>query len=247
MSEAGLGGWRRIWDGIMPSSVATGLEALGDEWRPDPAAAYCGRCGVSAGPGAATEAGCPFCVHRKLPWDRVTRLSAYVEPMDGWIKAMKFGQRWSWGRWFGEQLGPVMPEPEPEKTLVCSVPMPWKRRWRRGFNQAELMAEALASARGVPRVELLRRTRYTVPQTHVVPSGRSANVRGSLALRPVDLSGWQVWLVDDIKTSGATLGACCRLLKRAGATRVHLAVAAVAEPAALKVPRTPPARATAST
>ena len=51
-----------------------------------------------------------------------------------------------------------------------------------------------------------------------------------MGIEPVDLSGWDVWLIDDVKTSGATLEACIRLLRKHGAGRVHVAVAAVADP-----------------
>ena len=226
----------------MPAAVDGGLDAWrieqrlgghveGPAWSADGAAAYCGRCGATAGPGAATAAGCPFCRGQKLPWDAVTRIGAYRPPLDGWIKAMKFGGQWSWGRFLGERLAEVLPAPaDVGRCVVCPVPMPRSRRWRRGFNQAQLMAEALARQRRLPCLELLHRTRYTAPQTTMTRTQRSANVRGSLALRPVDLEGWEVWLVDDVKTSGATIAACCRLLRQAGAARIHIAVAAVADP-----------------
>ena len=221
---------RDVLDEVMPGGVDAALrEAEG--WSPDTTDRYCPRCGASAGPGAVTAKGCPFCLDQTIHWHRITRLSAYAEPMDGWIKAMKFGKQWSWARWLGEQLGEQIGTPLAEdRVVVCPVPMPWLRRWSRGFNQARLMAEALATSRGYPCLEALKRTRHTVPQTTVAASQRPANVRGSLALRPIDLEGYEVILVDDIKTTGSTLAACTRLLKKAGARSVHAAVAAVADP-----------------
>ena len=222
--------WGQVLDGVMPAAVDAGLAAAGD-WSADGPGAYCPRCGASAGPGSVTARGCAFCVDQKIVWDRITRLSAYAEPMDGWIKAMKFGAQWGWGRFLGRQLADAMGEPfDAAKVVVCPVPMPWLRRWGRGFNQAKLIAETLAKQRGLPCIELLRRTRHTAPQTTVAPSQRPANVRGSLAMRDIDLTGHEVWLVDDVKTTGSTLSVCSRLLRQAGARSVHAAVAAVADP-----------------
>ena len=144
---------------------------------------------------------------------------------------MKFSSAWAWARCFGEELAKVIDSTaDTQRVGVCAVPMHWVRRMRRGYNQAQLMAEALADRRAWPLLPVLRRTRSTLPQTVVVPSGRAANIRKSFAMKPVDLTGWHIWLVDDVKTSGSTLAACTRLLRRAGATRVDVAVAAVAQP-----------------
>ncbi|MEO1235351.1 MAG: phosphoribosyltransferase family protein [Planctomycetota bacterium] len=228
-----MGAIRRRLTELMDATVPSVIDADPDVagWSPDATESYCPRCGASAGPGSVTPAGCPFCVDQRVSWDRITRLWGYAEPMDAWIKAMKFGRQWSWGRWLGERLAERVGEPFAlDRVVVVPVPMPWLRRWRRGFNQAQLMADALADARGFPCVPALRRTRHTAPQTSVAASQREANIRGSLAAHPVDLTGHEVVLVDDVKTTGATLAACTRLLKKAGARSVHAAVAAVADP-----------------
>ncbi|MCC7203647.1 MAG: ComF family protein, partial [Phycisphaeraceae bacterium] len=128
-----------------------------------------------------------------------------------------------------QQIKPpdALPDNAP-RIAVCPVPMHWMRRWKRGYNQSFLIAEALARQTGYPLVELLRRTRRTPPQTAVTHSMRRANVRGSFAIRPVDAAGWTIWLVDDVKTTGATARACATLLRQAGAEHVNLAVVAVA-------------------
>jgi len=224
------GGWLdRAWPTVVASETA-----LHPEWRMDEAEDYCHRCGASAGPGAVLADGCSFCRGKTLGWDRLARLSLYDAPLDGWLKQMKFARQWSWGPYFGERLAERVGEPiDPEKIVVTYVPMHWRRRWRRGFNQAELMARSLAQARGWPCMGLLKRPTLTPPQTAVVPSQREQNVSRSFAIRPVDLRGWQVVLIDDIKTTGATLGSCCKLLKRSGAGSIQVAVAAVADPKGL--------------
>lgn len=223
-----------LLDRAWPTVVSSELSQH-EGWLPDEADDYCHRCGASAGPGSVLSDGCTFCRGKTIAWDRITRLSLYDEPMDGWLKQMKFAGQWSWTPHLGQLLAPRVGEPiDPEKIVVTYVPMHWRRRWRRGFNQAELMAKALAKARGWPMVPLLKRTNWTPPQPSVIPSQREANVKRSFAVREVDLNGWQVVVVDDIKTSGATLGTCCKLLKGAGARSIQVAVAAVADPKGTK-------------
>ena len=221
-------------DQVWPTVVAAELAQI-DGWAPDQADDYCHRCGASAGPGSVLADGCTFCRGKKLAWDRLTRLSLYDEPVDGWIKQMKFARQWKWAPYFGGLIADRVGEPINQgKIVVTYVPMHWRRRWRRGFNQAELMARSLAKARGWPMVPLLKRSQWTHPQTSVIPSQREQNVKHSFELRQVDLDGWQVLLIDDIKTSGATLGTCCRLMKKAGARSIQVAVAAVADPKGTK-------------
>lgn len=223
----------RLWP-----TVVSAEHALHEDWQPDAAEDYCHRCGASAGPGSVLADGCAFCRGKKLAWDRLTRLSLYDEPFEGWLKQMKFGGQWSWAPHLGRLLAERVGEPiDRKKVVVTYVPMHWRRRWRRGFNQAELMAEALGKARRWPVVPLLKRPRWTHPQPAVIGSQREANVKHSFAVREVELAGWQVILIDDIKTSGATVGTCCKLLKSCGARSIHVAVAAVADPKGVKFKR----------
>ncbi len=201
------------------------------DWQPDDVSDYCPRCGASIDATAQTPRGCPFCVHHRLPWQRLVRLGAYLPPVQDWVLGTKFGGQWRWSSALGEllarQIGPSRAEP---MTAVCPVPMHWARRWRRGFNQAHLIAQGIASAHRWPLAPVLRRTRYTRPQTAVAPSQRRANVRDSFTIATVDLSGWTVWLIDDVKTTGATLTACADLLHQRGARCINVAVVAVADP-----------------
>ncbi|MEX2213726.1 MAG: phosphoribosyltransferase family protein [Phycisphaeraceae bacterium] len=223
---------RETFNDLFPAIVDTEV-ALAAEggWQIDAASSYCHRCGASVGPGEAMEKGCSHCVTHAVAWQRIVRLSAYKLPVEHWIVSMKFHRVWPWAKWFGRQLASAMGDLQDRtKTLVCPVPMPWLRRWRRGYNQAQIMSSATARALKVEHAELLQRRRWQPPQTSVLPSQRAANVRGCFNIQPVDLTGWHVILVDDVKTTGSTLSACTRLLKQAGAASVCVAVAAVADP-----------------
>jgi len=115
--------------------------------------------------------------------------------------------------------------------VAVPIPLHYRRRWRRGYDQARLIARAFAREKAIPCASLLRRIRATSAQsTQGSLTARRRNPRGAFALEPVDLSGWSVWLIDDVCTTGATAERCARLLRRAGACRVHLAVAAVTDP-----------------
>lgn len=222
---------RGTLDELFPRIIDAAIAEEQTPWSPDGSGVYCVRCGASAGPGSATLTGCAFCHDESPAWQRLTRLGPYASPLDDRIRAMKFHRQWQWAPWFGRHLAASVGEPiDARRVVVCPVPMHWLRRWRRGFNQSALMAQAVAEVRGWPVADVLRRTRHTPPQTAVAPSQRPANIRGSFTADPVDLTGYEVILIDDVKTTGATLGACAKLLHSLGAASVHCAVAAVADP-----------------
>jgi predicted amidophosphoribosyltransferase len=117
--------------------------------------------------------------------------------------------------------------------LVVPVPLHWRRRLARGYNQAERIARPLARRLGLPCVGALRRRRPTPPQTALARRQRRRSVADAFA--PVArhrgaLAGRRVLLVDDVVTTGATLEAAARCLRRAGAAVV----------VAVAVARTPP-------
>jgi ComF family protein len=111
-------------------------------------------------------------------------------------------------------------------TTVVPVPLHWRRRWSRGFNQSEVLAEAWAKTLHVPLAgRWLRRVRSTAMQTSLTPTARHENVRGAFRARPdPQFRGSVVLLIDDVLTTGATASEAAKALKRAGADRVVVAV-----------------------
>jgi ComF family protein len=114
--------------------------------------------------------------------------------------------------------------------LVAPVPLHWLRRWRRGFNQSELLARAVALRCGIPVVRALRRGRATKAQAGLTNAARRENVmRAFQVSRRHSVRGKRILLVDDVLTTGATAAACATVLKRAGAKSVTLLALARAD------------------
>lgn len=104
--------------------------------------------------------------------------------------------------------------------LVVPVPLHRRRQRHRGFNQAEDLARGL----GLPTGRVLRRVRATRPQVDLPADERRANVRHAFALSRTDIPlahGLVIVLIDDVATTGATLEACARVLKRTGVEDVR--------------------------
>ena len=108
------------------------------------------------------------------------------------------------------------------QSLVVPVPLHWTRLWRRGFNQAALLARAVARRAGADlAVDALLRVRATPVSKGMGRAARAANVRGAFRVRSgASVRGRHVVLIDDVLTTGATANACARHLRRAGAASV---------------------------
>jgi competence protein ComFC len=111
--------------------------------------------------------------------------------------------------------------------LIVPVPLHPARKRERGFNQAELLAQALSRASGIRLQPALQRTRYTTTQTQFDRAERMENLKGAFRLRRgSNVQDLRVLLVDDVLTTGSTLSECAAVLKKAGALSVHAATAA---------------------
>jgi ComF family protein len=140
------------------------------------------------------------------------------------IHAFKFGGR----RALAGPLGDLLAEsggripPGPSIDLVIAVPLHPSRERQRGFNQATLLARRLGRRWELPVAhDVIRRATATTPQTELDAEARRENVRNAFVLRrPAAVAGRHVLLVDDIMTTGATVGECAACLRRAGAASV---------------------------
>ena len=112
--------------------------------------------------------------------------------------------------------------------VVVPVPLHWRRRWVRGYNQSAAVAREIAVALGVVFApQVLRRIRHTPQQMQPSAAARRENVKGAFrAKASASLAGRTVLLVDDVMTTGSTLAEASKTLKDVGAGRVLVAVLA---------------------
>jgi ComF family protein len=103
---------------------------------------------------------------------------------------------------------------------VLPVPLHHGRLAERGFNQAEALAQEVARALDRPLVVGLERVRMTEQQAHLDARQRAENVRGAFRWRAAPPPG-RLLIVDDVLTTGATIGACAEALRAAGAEAVY--------------------------
>jgi len=120
-------------------------------------------------------------------------------------------------------IAAVLPDPL-GADVVCWVPLSGRRRRRRGFDQAEVLARVLADLLGLPAAAALRRRRDTPAQARLGGARRRAALEG--AFRARRRAPPAVLLVDDVLTTGATAAACAEALRDGGAERVVVATAA---------------------
>ena len=133
---------------------------------------------------------------------------------------------------YAQELGRMVAKascflPEWPPPILCPVPLHWTREYLRGFNQAQVLADAVHAVRGWPVASLLVRTRATGSQAKRSRSERRSALGGAFAWTGGEPPP-RVVLVDDVVTTGATLDACATILREAGVPRVDAVTLAVA-------------------
>lgn len=219
--------------GLGASLCADCVEAL--PWLSGP---VCDRCGApmdteTCAPGGPLALGvtrCETCAGRRIPFRRARAALAYRGAAREVVHALKYaGVR--------EVAAPIAAKaltqwPRERAPVACDffdvdqvtfVPLAPARERDRGYNQAEVLGQALAAQTGVPIRPWLAQDRPTEDQVGLDASGRRANVAAAYRLRAgLPEAERRILLVDDVYTTGATAETCARLLRRAGWPEVRM-------------------------
>ena len=143
----------------------------------------------------------------------------------------KFYNCRSFAHGYGRILAMKLLRENPEGfDCITWVPVSFLRKLTRGYDQVELLANAVGRELGMEPVPLIRKVRHNRPQSGISGEAeRRANVLGAYrALNRESISGKRILLLDDILTTGATAGECARILLTTGAKEVHCAAVAAA-------------------
>lgn len=188
---------------------------------------HCPHCGLplpDSPPAQPASLPCGQCLRAPPPYRRCIAPLLYRPPVAQLIARFKYGDRLACGRLLcDELLRRLRCEPDLDADLIVPVPLHWRRRWVRGFNQAEIIGDELSRALRIPlRLDLLTRSRPAPPQQSLSADQRRRNLRGAFALRGPAPFGLDIALVDDVVTTGATAAEVAGLLLGAGARSVQV-------------------------
>jgi ComF family protein len=179
----------------------------------------CPRCAL---PLPAASIACGECLGKPPPWSRCIAPLLYRPPVSALVAALKYRGRLGAGHLLTTLLAEQLRNEEAHADLLLPVPLHWRRRLRRGFNQAELIADQLGRELALPvAMRLLRRDRATAAQQSLDATSRRRNLRRAFTLRG-EVVGLHVALIDDVVTTGATAAELSRLLLSAGAASVQV-------------------------
>ena len=143
-----------------------------------------------------------------------------------YVRSYKYGRREELEPLLGNWLLEAIEASSWRDRIEAIVPVPthWRRRIKQSVYPAERLASFVADRTDLPQLPILRRTRAGPHQIGLSYTARVKNVRGAFAVRSgVSLNKARLLIIDDVKTTGATVDECARVLRRAGASELYAA------------------------
>lgn len=176
----------------------------------------CGRCGLDS-----EHSPCERCLREPPPWDAIYPVWHYGFPLNRLLNAWKHQGRAEAGRCLSQLWLQWQQVPQPLPDALIPVPLHWRRRWQRGFDQARILSREWAKAFDIEDIAAISRQQHTPAQQQLSARQRQRNLQGAFRLRVNQLPA-HVALVDDVVTTGTTVSVLCELLHSAGCRRIDV-------------------------
>lgn len=215
------------------TAVSFSIASKHTDWEPEHEAEVCWRCAGSVGEFETDGDGCATCRNVKLPWDRAMRLGPYEGIIRDAVLDLKF-RRWrlsgmQLGKAFGMEISQRIEAMglKPSEVVIVPIPMTNRRRIRRGVDHTLVLARGVSASSGVGVVRWLR-ARNRAEQIGLSATERVKNMRGAFFVpgsvqkrlnkgpgKGLNSELRAIVVLDDVRTTGATLTEGCRVLRRA--------------------------------
>jgi len=163
---------------------------------------------------------------KRLGLDGLISVAFYHGPIQSLVKSLKYGRIKDLEGTIKQLLARFLVDEEDlflAQSIVVSVPLHFFKKNFRGFNQAQILGQAVTQALDLEfKPDVLIRQRFTTSQTGLKKRERSENIAGAFVINPKvgSIVGKNIVLVDDVWTTGATIKECSKVLKQAGAANV---------------------------
>jgi ComF family protein len=185
----------------------------------------CETCGCEL---AYTQRHCGFCLTEPVPWDRLYCIGEYRAPLSKYVQKLKYNRQFWHVRELTVMLSNRIDEPAP---ILLSIPLHWRRRLFRGFNQSDYLARYLVTSLQKQRSVTywsgaLKRVKVTRNQLGLNRKQRLVNLKGAFIINTHYIEKLKnkphIAIIDDVVTTGSTMREICQQLRKIGVQRIDV-------------------------